>query len=58
MTNEEVGYILSGIEEVANNYLSWKQYYRYNEQSNEYEFNSYPCDEESKVEQWYNSPLG
>lgn len=57
MTNEEVEYILDGVEQVAINYLEWKKDYTYNELTNEYDLNSCIHDEESKVAQWYSIPL-
>ena len=53
MTNEEVEYILSGIEQVAIHYPEWKKDYQYNEQTNEYSYISFKDDLETAVDNWY-----
>lgn len=53
MTNEEIIYIINGIEQVAIHYQEWKNDYRYKEQTNEYEYASFHDALENVVENWY-----
>ena len=38
MTNDEVEYIISSIEDLARNHAEWSLDYRYNSKTNEFEY--------------------
>ncbi|HWI92832.1 MAG TPA: aminotransferase class V-fold PLP-dependent enzyme [Flavisolibacter sp.] len=54
MTNQEVEYILDGIQQVAVHYPEWKKDYHYNEQTNEYCHTAFKDDLGAVVDDWYN----
>lgn len=54
MTNEEIDYILDGIQALAENHKTWSKEYRYDPKTNEFTHRSYPEDAGSKlVEHWF-----
>lgn len=57
MTDEEVKYILDGVEAVSKNHKKWANDYQYDKSSNEWIHQSHPTTESDIVQEWYNSSL-
>jgi hypothetical protein len=53
MTNEEVIFIIDAIEQVALRYSEWKEDYKYDEQTNEYEYSSFEDTSGDLVQKWF-----
>ncbi|HUN02817.1 MAG TPA: hypothetical protein PLS00_08170, partial [Niabella sp.] len=57
MTNDEVHYILNGIEQVALNYAAWSRDYEYVPETNEYQHRSFADNTNKLVSNWFNMEL-
>ncbi len=53
MTNEEVEYIMDGIEKVAAHFSEWRKDYEYHPHTNEYTCKGFVSDETEKVNEWF-----
>jgi selenocysteine lyase/cysteine desulfurase len=54
MTNEELDFILSAIEEIINNHVSWSKDYTYSSKTNEYHHNSQVESDNSNIDTNFN----
>ena len=57
MTNEEIEFIMDGIEALSKNFKDWSKDYEYHLATNEFEY-KYPHPKETElVEEWFNSSM-